>query len=1065
MGRFRSVRAWILPLIAAVVSITVLGATLLLRYLDLDTYKARIVAQVKSALNRDLTYASGNFSFHYGPCFSFVDVTIKEKDGTTDFVKANRLTFNISLFPLLHRHLVLSRMQLDHPAVNLARYRDGTFNVSDLLAPKPGAAPAPGIRGIELNKARITFSDAMAGEKPLTTELSQTDLYLSRLVRGKSCDVKLDGFLGSGAGKVPLFAAGTVKLPAAGAPLTDTEISGRIKTGAVDAGRFWPYYGSYLPFKSLAGQLASEVSFRGKLNRFKAEASFKITGLNLDYPQVFHARLTPRTVKAACKVELTDRLLDFTGVKLNVDGLNVLGSCRLSDLHARDPRITAKATTGRFDLRAFRPYVPYGIIVKETADFIEQKIPAGFYQLDQGRLDGRVSQILHMERGQNYNVLSVKARVEDGVVNYGSGIPQFSGIKGELEIAGKDFLLKGMSARFGSSPFKLDGTIADYVLDVPTRYLFTASVQPRLPEAVWLLGHGRGGKLSLQEGASLKLTGEGTSALYRLSGDCDLTPVAYSYPELIVKPKGRANTLSFSGSFDKEAFRLASLSYHLAPLSLSATAVNRYRGGLSAEVRTNQFPMHEVASLLPPARKYQPGGKLQAQLHGEGASAEQMAWGGTLALAGASLKLTEKMKPLSGINGSVHIGADSVESPQLSLKIGNSAVSGKGTLSGFKNPSFTLSFASPQLDFGDLGLYRGRPPLHADNVQGTLSYGKERLLISSLSGTLGKSTLHVKGSMQDPKNPVLDLTVHAPHLELDDLLPLCGAPAGGGRLTVKAHLFAADGRFKDLPFQKLKGTMLLEDHSLQLSPVEFRSLDGEVSGRLRVDFGQGASRYQLNVSAQKVAADKLLRVLGVKKQELTGALSMQADLSAKGDGTAEWRRSAQGTVKLKVEHGSIRKFATLSKVFSILNVSQLLKFQLPDMVNGGMPYNKITGDLNVHDGVVSSQNLFIDSDAINVSTVGKLDLVKEDVDLVIGVQPLQTVDKVVSRIPIVGWILTGKDRSLISTYFEAKGPIMDPKVTAVPVKSLAKGVFNIFKRVFELPVRLVTDTGEVIVNK
>jgi len=107
----------------------------------------------------------------------------------------------------------------------------------------------------------------------------------------------------------------------------------------------------------------------------------------------------------------------------------------------------------------------------------------------------------------------------------------------------------------------------------------------------------------------------------------------------------------------------------------------------------------------------------------------------------------------------------------------------------------------------------------------------------------------------------------------------------------------------------------------------------------------------------------------------------------------------------------------------------------------------------------------VDSNAINISTVGKFDLARNELDLTIGVQPLQTVDKVVSRIPIVGWILTGKDRTLVTTYFEAKGPIEDPRVTAIPVKSLAKGVFNIFKRVFELPARLITDTGEVIIGK
>jgi uncharacterized protein YhdP len=188
-------------------------------------------------------------------------------------------------------------------------------------------------------------------------------------------------------------------------------------------------------------------------------------------------------------------------------------------------------------------------------------------------------------------------------------------------------------------------------------------------------------------------------------------------------------------------------------------------------------------------------------------------------------------------------------------------------------------------------------------------------------------------------------------------------------------------------------------------------------------------------------------------------------LTAKGKTGADIKQTALGSVKFTIEDGSLRRFATLSKIFSLLNVSQLLKLQLPDMVSGGMPFNAITGSIAIRDGIVSSNDLFVDSDAMNISAVGKLDMVKEELDATIGVQPLQTVDRVVSRIPIVGWILTGKDRTLITAYFEAKGKVDDPKVSAIPVKSMAKGVFDIFKRVFELPGKLFTDTGEVIIGK
>ena len=1063
--QLRSIRAWLLPLVAALTSVIVIGGTLALHYLDLDTYKAEIVAEVKSALKRDLYYQTGDFSFSFGPAFSFSGVTIKEKDGRSDFIKADRLTMRIALMPLLRGRLVLSRMELERPMLQLSRDRAGVFNLSDLFTTPSGGGA--GIGGVQLIKGRIVFTDAALTDTPIVSELSDTDLYISRLTRGKSCDFKLSGSLRTGPEKVPVFFAGVARIPADGVPLSASELDCRVRTGPLDAGHFWPYFSRYVPFKSLGGELALEASFKGRPAAFKTEGDLKVTRLNLDYPQVFHARLTPKSIKASYKLELTDRNLDLSSLKLNVDGLNVQGSCRLSDIHSGDLVVTAKATTNSFNLRDFRQFIPYGIIVKDTADFIEQKIKGGVYRLDQGRLDGRVSQILHMERGQNYNILSIRAAVEGGEVAYGSGLPVFGGIKGELELAGKDFILRGMSCRFGASPLTLEGRILDYPLDTPTRYQFSALVHPRQPEVAWLLGPGRGNKLSMSEGATLALKGEGTSTLYTLTGDADLGPAAYSLPELIAKPLGRPNALSFVVSFDREQCRLSSLSYRLGALSLSASALSRYAGPVSVDLKTNQFQVSDVAPLFPAARKYQAAGKLQAQLHGSGPGLDRLSWGGNLGFAGFSFKAGEKIKPVTAVNGNIRINADSLESSQLSVRLGGSTINGHGSLSGFKEPGFTISFSSPSIDLADLGFPppQGRPPVKAENVQGNLSYVKDNLQIGSLSGTLGKTVLNLRGSVQDLQHPTVELAVNSPHLELEDLTQFLGpSPGTGSSFTLKAQLNAAEGKARGIPFQHLRGQLALDEKGFSLQPVEFSSLDGEVSGKLRIDFGGDAPRYHLSCNLQKVSADRFMHAVGVQKQELTGTLSLQSELSAKGESAADFKKSAAGSVKLKIDHGSIRKFSTLSKVFSILNVSQLLKFHLPDMVSGGMPYNKISGDLAIRDGIASTQNLLIDSNAINISTVGKFDLVKNELDLAIGVQPLQTVDKVVSRIPIVGWILTGKEHSLITTYFEAKGRIEDPQVTAVPVKSLAKGVFNIFKRVFELPVRLVTDTGEVMIG-
>src|SRR5919109_2066562 len=125
--QLKSKRAWILPLAAAIFSVVVLASSLLPRLLDLETYKEEIVAQVKSALKRDLRYQSAEFSLRYGLSFTFEGVGIREKDGSGDLVTAERLTISIALLPLLKREVALSSMHLVRPVLQLSRDREGLF--------------------------------------------------------------------------------------------------------------------------------------------------------------------------------------------------------------------------------------------------------------------------------------------------------------------------------------------------------------------------------------------------------------------------------------------------------------------------------------------------------------------------------------------------------------------------------------------------------------------------------------------------------------------------------------------------------------------------------------------------------------------------------------------------------------------------------------------------------------------------------------------------------------------------------------------------------------------------
>jgi len=1055
------------------------GATFILnKMLHLDSYKEQILAEVQQSLNRQVIYETGAFSFRFVPQFIFTHIVVKEKDGASTFISADRLTFKLALLPLLEKKVVLRDIELEKPVIAISRDRAGVFNFSDIVAikkEKTEKIPLQ-IRGIRIRKGEIHFTDMAIAARGLTTILKETDLSISHLGWGKQSAFKLATSIYNEGKRGSLTLDGSAKLPAKDKPFSDTVLSAAISTKKIDASPFWPYYSRYVPFRQILGCLDMESTFKGKLSEFSSKGKVRITGLRFDYPQVFHAVLTPRKMDFNYEMGLNPVDITVKWLNLTVDGLNVKGSCAIRDINTSDLRITAKARTSTFNLENFARYIPYGIIVKDTADYIEQHIKGGIYRLDDGRLDGRVSQIAHMERGNNYNVLFINGRVEKGLVTYGPNVPTFNNIKGTLEMRGKDFNLIKMSGNFGGSPLTLDGKITDYPLTNPCNYPFTASITPRQAELSWLLGKGKGARLGFFGESNLHLAGAGPTSSYNLSGDWNLTPTAYSYTDLINKPAGRSNTLAFKGNITRQEMKVSSLQFNLAPMLLNIGASYRFAdtGHLVVDIRTNLFQVNEVAAMLPSVNKYQATGKLRATVSGEegGHEFNDFRWGGNILLAGFSFRPGEVIKPVSNINGVITFNGDTLESSQLAARIGNSSIYARGKLTGFSNPAFSLVFSSPLLDPADFGVQAPHKEVRLTKVQGNISLQDHNLQIKSFTTHMNRSVVNLKGTVNNLDNPNIDLSVTSPYLEVEDLI-LAGSlerinkkGAQSSPLTLKAAFQVDAGKARGIDFEKMRSTVIYENNILYLEPLECSALDGEISGKARIDFGtNGAPRYQLSYNLNGVSAASFMQAAGVKKQEITGKLALQGELTAKGKTAEELKRTALGSAKFHFEEGTLRKFTVLSKIFSLLNFSQLLKFQLPDMVSGGMPYNKLTATLSIKDGIVSSNDIYVASDAINISAIGKADLVKNELDATIGVKPLQTVDKVLSHIPFVGWILTGKNKSLITAYFEAKGKLEDPQVRAIPVQSMAKGVFNIFKRVFQLPSTLFTDTGEVIINK
>ena len=1052
------------------------AAILLEKLYGLETYKTEILAEVQKSLNREVRYGQGEFSLAYGPSFTFSQVVIEEKGESqaAPFIKADRMAFRLSLLPLFIKKIVVKEIVIERPLVRIYRNQDGTFNISDLLEGKK-ERPIQ-VKALRLRGASLIITDRFVTPQGIVHRLDKMDLSISNLIRGEKTKFSLSAIIMGRTGKSEIKLKGRGKLSAEDHPFFDSVFDAHVVGKNLPAERYWDYYSQYVPFNKIIGYLDVESSFKGKLKEFEAAGKMEIKRLRFDYPGVFHAVLAPRDIQLKYSMALSPRDVTVDDIDINVDGFHARGSCDILDIPSHDPRIVARAVTSPFKLESYFHYIPFGIIPRETSEFIEKNIKAGTCRLDDGRLEGRLSQITSMWENDNARVLLIKSTIiEGGLLRLSDKVPSFNSIKGKLILEGRNFALRDMSGKFGTSSFTMNGAITDYCLKTPSSYPFSMTMVPQKAEVAWLLGEKTGSRLNFFGTSYLRLNGHGFTNDYKLSGDWILRDAAYSHDQHINKPVGKDNRITFAGDVNQEGFHVTSFQYSLPPMALALSA--QYNWGekekLAIAANSNRFQMETVAQYFPLLMKYQPHGGVQMAVHGEGNTADplQLNWRGDVSLNGASFVPAENIKTVSNITGIVRLKGDELETPQITAQLGTSTITGKGRVIHFSNPSLNVDFICPNLELTDLGLISSNPEKKVTGIKGNITWGDDSLYINSLSGRLDNSSFQVKGKVTELKRTMLDIQVTSSYLEMEDVLSLAGIRKAGPEkepgkpLLLKATIAADKVKWKHFQFTELRSDFNLDKQVLAIRKLDFGTLNGKVIAKGRVDYNDKAPKYAMTFAADKLSSEELAKAFDYHERQMTGSLAIEGGLTAQGDTLLDLEKTALGTVKVKASKGMLKQFPGLSKMFSILNVSQLFKFQLPDMVSGGMPYNEINANFNFKEGTVSSNDLFVKSDAMNIVVVGKIDMIREEGDGTVGIQPLQTVDKIVSSIPIVGWIITGKEGTFVTAYFKVQGKLNNPTVTAIPIQSMSSAVFNIFKRTFQLPVKIFTNTGEVFLGK
>ncbi|MER3423060.1 MAG: hypothetical protein C4293_07360 [Nitrospiraceae bacterium] len=171
--------------------------------------------------------------------------------------------------------------------------------------------------------------------------------------------------------------------------------------------------------------------------------------------------------------------------------------------------------------------------------------------------------------------------------------------------------------------------------------------------------------------------------------------------------------------------------------------------------------------------------------------------------------------------------------------------------------------------------------------------------------------------------------------------------------------------------------------------------------------------------------------------------------------------SLQGRVEFQIENGRVQKGTVLPKIITILNLPTLLQGKV-DLAKDGFPFDKIIGSFSIQHGIITEDRLVIDSPVMKMSVAGNYNVMDDHLDAAVVVSPLGSYSQFLKSIPLFGKLLAGERHGLDTAIFEVKGPLKDPDVRYLPIRSFATGLtglaqlaFDVLKNTILLPKELI----------
>ncbi len=944
---------------------------------------------------------------------SFRDVALAESDLSTPALRAEQVSARVALWPLLKRQLVFYEVRLSKPDVRLTRDAQGKIAFLDRLLDLSFLKDQDTEFKLDLRRVKITagefeFIDRIPKTAPVITRFHDVALDLERAraaalqeIFGRGAESKksqpqgaaLRFELAAGVERerqpAEWRARGKLVFPGAKWDLAQVWCDIETHLRATPAAIARVYGNRQLPVKNLGGMLELRFKLQGNLQQqLNVAGTVDFTDLSIDAPGLFAAPLDAGAGQLQIDMQLQPEQWTVTRLDYRSKDLALRVKGRLRRVAEADPQLQLDLTAEPVAAAVLKKYFPARWLALAQVGGALSALAEGELHLHKAGINASFSEL---RRGVNTGVNDrfwFDAEIRKGTASF-SGYSPLSAVNGRIALGKGGLAFSNVSATSGESRIaNLDGSY---------------SLQPGANE-LQLRARGEADLSELREHAQLgRLPTELTRAVMSLQG------------------------LAGKSKFDIALTRVAAD----APQAEGRLVLEK------ARLQWDTYPLTDIegdVAFTPNDLKTE---KLRALIHG--APVELRLSVKNYAAADATFDISvESSGVKAGVVSSRLLDKASLQDPGIvrgSLRYqGAIADKREAKLTG------TLELINVQLPVQPL-----RQPLR--QLSGKIAIDEHGIDFHNLKGLVVGFPASASGRWRYGQKPQLIFEFAAPDLDLTYLISQIDPEPTGFYATLQAEgrVNLGKGRLKGLEFTGLDSTLLLDRRTWRLPNLSIRGGGGFVSGSLSIAHKPDALSIATAAKIQEVPMAAFLRWLEVTHSEMSGTLDISGKFDTSGSAEGERRRNLNGAFSLRITEGTIYRMRMLVQFLNTLDLSRWFTFQLPDLSKQGIRFRAITGDFRVSQGVYYTENLVVDSDDLRMTGAGKIDVARDEIDLIVAVRPFAGVDAAINYIPLLGRGIAAVKNSFLVASFNIKGRIEDPTITPAPLGTLSEWVLGVLR--------------------